>query len=200
MTDYAIYRYEDCPREVFHFRYKIYVEELHRKQAYADHDAKIIIDPLDETARHCVAAKDGEIIGVVRLNMACDGGMQPYYDFYELYRLPPEEQETASICTRNMVAAKYRKTGVSVRMLKMIYEYGIRAGATACYMDVNEPLMPLFLKYGYVSLFEKEHPDYGLVTVMKLPAIDLEHLTAARSPFAPICRRFLEETGALAPA
>ncbi|MBT8472229.1 MAG: GNAT family N-acetyltransferase [Marinicaulis sp.] len=198
--DYKVYAYDDCPKEVFNFRYEIYVEELHRKQSYADHDGRTIIDPLDETGFHGVVSKDGEIVAVVRLNFVRDGGTQPYFDFYELAKLTPAEQATASICTRNMVAAKYRKTGVSVRMLKMIYEFGIRNGATSCYMDVNAPLMPLFEKFGYEPLFEKEHPDYGLVTVMRLPAIDYDVLAARRSPFAPICKKVLSDRQELAPA
>lgn len=193
MFDYRVYPAADCPPEVFQFRYKVYVEELHRKQTYADHNAKTIIDPLDKTARHGVVTKDGEIIAVVRLNMVRDGSVAPYDSLYEIDQLPVAEQETASICTRNMVLAEYRKTGVSIRMLKMIYEHGIRAGATSCYMDVNEPLIPLFTKMGYVRLFEKDHPDYGHVTVMMLPVLDLDHLTKTRSPFASICKAFLEE-------
>ncbi len=193
MTEYNLYSYDDCPPEAFQFRYKVYVEELHRKQTYADHEKKVIIDTLDPTGKHVVATKDGEIIGVVRLNMVRDGGVDPYFDFYELGRLPKAEQETASICTRNMVAAEYRSTGVSVRMLKMVYEHGIRNGATSCYMDVNEPLIGLFKRYGYKELFEKEHADYGLVTVMVLPATDLKWLTECRSPFASNLRKYLDE-------
>lgn len=196
---YKVYPYADCPKEVFKFRYEIYVEELHRKQSYADHDEKTIIDPLDETGFHGVVSAEDAIIAVIRLNFVRDGGTQPYYDFYELAKLPPNEQATASICTRNMVAAKYRKTGVSVRMLKMIYEFGIRNGATSCYMDVNAPLIPLFEKFGYEALFEKEHPDYGLVTVMRLPASNCDVLTAKRSPFAPICKKVFGDQQEFAP-
>ncbi len=195
MVEYRVYSAADCPPEVFRFRYGVYVEELHRKQTYADHDAKTIIDPLDKTAHHGVVTKDGEIIAVVRLNLVREGSIAPYDALYGIDKLPEDEREAASICTRNMVAAAHRKTGVSIRMLKMIYEHGVRAGATSCYMDVNEPLLPLFLKMGYIRLFDKEHPDYGLVTVMKLPVTDLKYLTEVRSPFAPLCKKLLEEMG-----
>jgi len=36
--------------EVCRFRYQIYVEEMQRKQRYADHNKRIIEDPLDLTA------------------------------------------------------------------------------------------------------------------------------------------------------
>ena len=195
MYKYNVFQADSCPPEIFQFRYEVYVEELHRKQSYADHKARTIIDPLDKTARQGVVTKDGEIIAVVRLNMVRDGSIAPYDDLYEINKLSPDKQATACICTRNMVRKDHRKTGIAIRMLKMIYEHGIRSGATDCYMDVNEPMIPLFAKMGYISLFEKDHPDYGLVTVMRLPATDLAYLEAARSPFAPICRKFFEEQG-----
>ena len=200
MYTYEVFPYSSCPPELFKFRYAVYVEELQRKQSYACHDTKTIEDPLDRTAHHGIVTKDGEIVACVRLNMVREGGVQPYFDFYELYRLSPSEQKTASICTRNMVAAPYRNTGISIRMLKMIYSHGIENGATTCFMDVNAPLINLFQKFGYRSLFEKTHPDYGLVTVMRLDALDLDYFESIRSPFTSICRKHLERQGILAHA
>ena len=34
-------------KAVYHFRYKIYIEEMQRKQQYVDHEDRMIIDPLD---------------------------------------------------------------------------------------------------------------------------------------------------------
>ena len=200
MYEYKIYNYDNCPRELFRFRYKVYVEELNRKQTYACHKTRTIEDPLDQTAHHAVVTKQDEIIACVRLNILREGSVHAYHDLYELSRLSAEDLERASICTRNMVAQPYRSTGVSVRMLKLIYEHGMRRDVTTCFMDVNQPLIKLFSKFGYVPLFEKDHPDYGRVTVMRLDVLDIERLTAIRSPFASICRRYLEEQETLAPA
>lgn len=200
MYTYKVYSYDECPKDLFRFRYEVYVEELHRKQSYACHDTRTIEDPLDATGHHGIVHKDGEIIACVRLNIVREGGVQPYFDFYEMGRLPKAEQITASICTRNMVAKPYRNTGVSVRMLKLIYLHGIENGVTTCFMDVNEPLIGLFQKFGYKALFEKEHPDYGLVTVMRLDALDCAYLREIRSPFARLCTDFIDKQHAPSPA
>lgn len=198
MPEYRVYDYEDCPPELFRFRYKIYVEELHRQQSYARHETQTIEDPLDPSGHQCVATYKSDIVGCVRLNLVREGGVQPYFDFYELYRLPEREQLSASICTRFMVTKSYRNSRVPLELLKMIYLFGIENGATSCYMDTNAPYINMYKKFGYEVLFEKNHPDYGRVSIMRLPVLDLDHLQAARSPFAPICRRFLERRAALA--
>ena len=199
MFDLRVFQFSDCPPEAFNFRYKIYVEEMGRQQSYADHQAKTIIDPMDKTAHHGVAFRDGAIAAVIRLNFVRDGNVDPYYEFYEIDKLPEDFQEKVSICTRNMVAAEHRRSPLAFRMLKLMYELALNNGSTSCYIDVNKPLVPLFEKIGCRPLFEKQHADYGLVTVMRLDGLDLDHLRKVRSPFAPICKRFLEKNGLSAP-
>ena len=41
--------------ELFSFRYRIYVEEMQRKQKYASHASKQIRDPLDDFATNLIA-------------------------------------------------------------------------------------------------------------------------------------------------
>ena len=106
--------------------------------------------------------------------------------------LSPEELSRASICTRYMLAPEFRKSGLAYKMLKAMYILAIENGSTSCYIDTNDPLVSMFEKIGCRTLFRKNHPDYGDVTVMRLDGLDIDHLMAVRSPFAPICRRFLE--------
>ncbi|MEM8772268.1 MAG: hypothetical protein AAGD92_11515 [Pseudomonadota bacterium] len=194
MFNLKLFSYEECPPEAFRFRYSVYVEELARPQKYADHDAKTIIDPMDRTAHHGVAYKNEHIAAVIRLNFVRDGNVDPYYDFYEINRLSLEEQAVSCICTRNMVGAAHRNTPLAYRMLKLMYELAIENGARICFIDVNEPLVPMFKKLGCRPVMEKQHDDYGLVTIMRLDGLDLDHLIKVRSPFTPICRRFLKRT------
>ncbi len=64
-------------------------------------------------------------------------------------------------------------------------------------MDVNEPLLRLFEKFGYETQFIKEHPDYGLVHVMKLDVLDLCKLERVKSPFVNLCKAYLAENAEL---
>lgn len=197
MFNIDVYRFEECPGEAFRFRYQVYAEEMGRSNAYTDHVARTIIEPMDRTAYHGVANYGEEVAAVIRLNFVADGNVDPYFDFYEIGALPPAEQAKACICTRSMVAAQHRRTPLAFRMLKTMYVLAIENGSTACYIDVNAPLMDFYQRIGCKPLFQKEHPDFGLVAVMRLDGLDLDHLTAIRSPFAPICRKFLAKTGRL---
>ena len=198
--EYRIYKDAECPPELYKFRYKVYVEELQRRTSYACHDTRTIRDGLDSSAYQTVATKGDEIIACIRLNYANEGSLQPYYDFYELKRVPPEHQDTIIICTLDMVAKPYRKKMVFVRMLQSAFDFSLRRGARMCYMDVNLPLIPLFKKLGMEVLKTKVHPDYGEVAIMWFDAHDYEALRKARSPLAGLTKRFLDERAALEPA
>lgn len=194
MYPFHVYRYADCPREVFRFRYEVYVEELHRKQTYACHETRTIEDPMDRSAYHGVATnKAGEIAATIRLNYVRDGGVDPYYGFYEIDKLSPREQDAVAICTRNMTAKRYRHTPLGYRMIRNAFVLSADLDATICYIDVNKPLIPLFRKLGFRERFEKDHPDYGLVTIMRLDGLDVEYLTKIGSPFAPLSADYLEK-------
>ena len=193
MVELFLNAFDECPRAVFEFRYKVYVEEMGRRQTYADHDARTIIDPMDATAHHGYAVEDGNIVAVIRLNFVRDGNVDPYYQFYEIDQLPETEQSLTTICTRNMIAPSHRGTSLSFRMLKLMYELALDGGSTSCYIDINEPLLPMFIKIGCKPLFTKEHSDYGEVVVMRLDGLDLEHFKSVRSPFVPVCKRYLKK-------
>ena len=147
---------------------------------------------MDDTAYQGVAYKDGEIAAVIRLNFVRDGGVEPCYSFYELDKLSQSEQNKISICTRNMVAKKHRGTPLAFRMLKLMYELALENGSTACYIDISEQDIPMFEKIGCRTVFTKHHPEYGFVYVMRLDGLDLDHLISVRSPFVPICRKYLK--------
>lgn len=194
---YSTYRNLECPYELFSFRYKVYVEELHRTTSYACHDTRTIRDGLDETAYQTIVTKDDEIIACIRLNHANEGSLQPYFDFYDLHEVPEEYQSNITICTLDMVAKPYRKKMVFVRMLQTAFDFSLRRGARFCYMDVNPPLEPLFTKLGLVKVKAKTHPDYGEVVIMRLDGRDYEkllnELSIIRSPLTPLLKNFLDE-------
>ncbi|MCA9708880.1 MAG: GNAT family N-acetyltransferase [Myxococcales bacterium] len=191
MVEYQIVSGDACPEALFAFRYAVYVEELGRPQTHACHQTRRIIDPLDACGHNLIAWRDGAVVGAVRANFVRDGGTGSYEELYELDRLSDQERSTASLCTRYMVAPAQRRTRVSVELMKRIYRFGIQHGIRTSYLDTNPPYRRYYEKIGYEFLFEKTHPDYGRVSVMRLQADDLGKLRAARSPFAPIYEGYL---------
>ncbi len=191
-TEFRIVHDANCPTELYRFRYEVYVEELGRATSYACHDTRTIQDSLDQNAYQTIVTKGDEIIACIRLNYSNEGTLQPYYDFYELSSVPSHLQDSIIICTLDMVAKPYRRKMVFVRMLQAAFEFSLNRGARICYMDVNPPLVPLFKKLGMEVVKSKSHPDYGDVAIMRFDAHDYENLKAARSPLAPLTKRYLE--------
>lgn len=195
MTDLAalsftIFSGDTAPAALYRFRYSIYVEEMHRRQKYACAETKTIRDPLDEKGHQGIVARGEEIVGCIRMNLLKDGPVGDYFDFYRLAALTPAELAKASICTRLMIDASVRRTSLSVELVKFAYEFGLQNGVESCFIDCNSHLTKFFLRFGWRALFRDEHPEYGLVDVMRLDLTDLGHLARIGSPFAAIAARY----------
>jgi predicted GNAT family N-acyltransferase len=184
MIRYRVFGPGQGPGELYRFRYRVYVEEMARKQLYARHDEKTIVDPLDETAANVVAFDEDDVVGCVRINFLRDGAVGGYEAFYGVDGLDPARRASASICTRLMVERAHRRKYVTIEVMKRVYEYALDAGIETNYIDCNRHLVGFFGKFGYVELGRKEHPEYGDVTVMRLDLLDRERLCALGSPFA----------------
>jgi hypothetical protein len=170
---------------VSRFRYAIYVEEMSRKQKYADHANKKIIDPLDDDAVRLYAAwSEGEVVGTVRSNYLRWSDIGEYAEQFALAGMPDNLQATTSITTRLMVHSRYRNTPLAVRLACETYQNGLEDGITTDFIDCNDHLVPYFTGLGYlVHRNNLIHPEYGIVTVMRLNLNDLDHLDQVRSPF-----------------
>ncbi|HXI87355.1 MAG TPA: GNAT family N-acetyltransferase [Parvularculaceae bacterium] len=173
-----------CPEELYAFRYRIYVEEMNRPQRYACHETRTIRDGLDDMGHQCVAYYDGEIVACIRGNSAREWGVGEYFEFYELDQLSPNRLAETCVCTRLMVAREHRHRTLTVDLLKALYRHGLETGHSLCYMDCNRHLEVFFRKFGYRPLFNKNHYDYGDVSVMRLDMTDMTKLKTVGSPFA----------------
>jgi GNAT superfamily N-acetyltransferase len=190
-VEFRFFDRDDCPKELFEFRYAIYIEEMHRRQFYACHDTRTIIDPLDETGRQLVGFSGGEIVACVRANLLRDGPVGDYFSFYGMDRIDPASAMRSSICTRLMVRPDFRKTQTPIDIFKELYDFAIKNGVESSYMDCNAPLVRFFKKFGYQLLGVKTHADYGDVSIMRLDHFDFERLVRIGSPFAEQASRAL---------
>lgn len=192
MTEFRVLASDESPRDLFEFRYRIYVEEMGRPQRYANHATKTIVDPLDESGINILAVDQGEIVGCVRTNFLRNGSVGEYDRLYGLDRLSTAQRDEASICTRLMVGPSRRRSFVTFGIMKAVYEYGIARGIYLNFIDCNEHLVPFFQKFGYRLTSREQHPEYGEVFILRLDVLDLEHLETVHSPFAPSLRAFLD--------
>jgi predicted GNAT family N-acyltransferase len=186
---FGIYSDDSAPAALYEFRYKIYVEEMGRKQKYACADTKTIRDPLDEKGHQGLILRDTDIVGCIRMNLLKHGAVGDYFDFYDLSVLSPDGLMRSSICTRLMIEPSLRRTAASIDLVKFAYEFGLRNGIDTCFIDCNSHLTRFFGRFGWRRLYSREHEEYGLVDVMRLDLRDTDYLGSIDSPFAAIAAR-----------
>jgi predicted GNAT family N-acyltransferase len=177
---------------LYRFRYRIYVEEMNRKQKYADHAGKRITDPLDDFATNLSAWNaDNEIIGAVRINFARDGDLLGYEKFYIMDSVGDAHPRSTCITTRLMIAPEYRGSLLAIRLAVAAYERALNNGITQDFIDCNDHLVQFFIRLGYKRYLPKQvHEEYGEVTCMRLDGHDRVHLERVRSPFVESLNRW----------
>ncbi len=164
-------------------RYDVYVEEMGRRQAYADHDTRTIHEPLDDQSFVVGAFRpDGDAIGTLRITPSNAEGIA----FREIYNW--EERELVfpgQVClgSKLIVAREHRGTLVSVEVMRLAVHEIFARGWRFCFLDANDHLLPLYTRLGFVARARREHPIYGSVTIMEWDMHDADHARAVRSPF-----------------
>jgi GNAT superfamily N-acetyltransferase len=173
----------DEAQRVFRLRYDVYIAELGRAQRHADHLARAIEEPLDQSALLWAAFDNTRLIGTLRCNFARDGDLFEYADLYCLSRVPAHPAST-TITTKLLVAREYRHTSLAYRLAATAFRKALELGSTHDFIDAYPARVPLFMKLGYrIHIPEAEHPELGKVVVMRLDLHDAAHLARVRSPF-----------------
>lgn len=170
---------------IFRLRYAIYVEEMGRRQRYADPVARRIEEPLDEHGVLLGAWDErGELVGTVRNNYE---GFGLYHELYELDRAGPLLARTA-ITTKLMVVPQLRhRARLGLELAVACYKDAIALGVVLCFIDCNPPLVPMFTSLGYRHYRSPiHHPEYGEVEAMVLGLTDRAWLERVGSPFVPL--------------
>jgi hypothetical protein len=169
---------------IFQLRYQIYVEELGRTQQYADHEQRMIREPLDETARLFVALDGPKVVGSVRTNYSRSSALGEYATLYGMDVAHGAHPAHTSITTKLLVAAPYRSTALAYRLAVATYRTALRDGILFDFIDVYPERAPFFERLGYrIHIPEVVHSEYGKVIVMKLAVRDSDHLRRVGSPF-----------------
>ena len=65
----TVARSESEKQEIFRFRYRIYVVEMHQERPDADEENKMLRDPLDDTGIHLMMSVGGKVAATIRLNL-----------------------------------------------------------------------------------------------------------------------------------
>jgi hypothetical protein len=182
---------QEC-EEVYSFRYSIYVEEMERVQLYADRENKRICEPLDDNCSLFAAYENGEIIGTIRTNFSRDSDLDYYADFYQMNRVGQYHPNNTSITTKLMIAPKYRKGTLAVRLASIAYANARKARIRYDFIDVDPHLVDFFTRLGYRFHRRGSHPEYGNVTIMIADLEDINHFESIKSPIIKEYHAFIK--------
>jgi CRP-like cAMP-binding protein len=135
-------------------RYEVYCQELGRQSPYADHDKKIISDPLDEAGVTFIAVEAGQTIGTFRGNASRDSSLGVLEELYGM-RASPHHPQATSVCTKFIVKKSKRGGAAAMKLICAMVRYGVRTGIKACYIDSIPALLPYYKALGFTIAGQK---------------------------------------------
>lgn len=182
---------------LYRFRYRIYVEEQRWRPVHADHERKLLMEPIDAYARNFFAAADGRVVGSLRINLRREGPLE-FESLYDLEKFAPYFPDHVSMSTKFAIAPERRGGAVLRRLLEIPYRLGRELDVQFNFLDCHPHLINLYEYLGYRRYRTNiNHPEAGYMTPMVLVLQDLAHLERVGSPLAELARSY-ENGGAAA--
>ncbi|SCM81044.1 Cyclic nucleotide-binding protein [uncultured Sporomusa sp.] len=182
-------------REIYRFRYQIYVEEMSKNLAEADHNNKLLYDELDEWAILLYAKIGSEIIATYRINIGTMTDFpQEVIKFLALDTLSNYVIEHGSpkfaYATKVMVTPAHRSSPALYLLMAKCYEICCYKQARFLLGACNFHLLRLYEQLGFRRYYKNFlYPGYGLLVPLVLLIDDVEHLRKLRSPLFRIARK-----------
>ena len=182
-------------KEVYHLRYNIYIEEMSKQLANADHINKLLYDELDEWTILLYAKIGSELIGTARMNIGILAQFpQEIVESLSLNRFRNFHTEHGdhkfAYATKLMVVPAYRSSSVLYLLIAECYELAYRSQVNFAFVTCNFHLLRLYEQMGF-HRYRKNFvdPGYGLLAPAVCLVDDIHHFRAVRSPFFRLARR-----------
>jgi CRP-like cAMP-binding protein len=141
-------RDEKILKEVMRLRYHICCEEFGRYSPHLDHDKKILRDEFDDFGHEFVAIEEGKVIGSLRANLAREGALGVFEDFYGMRSSKNHPQRTA-ICTKVIIKKSKRGTPAYLKMCTAWLQFAMREGIVECYIGCEPKLTSILAMLGF---------------------------------------------------
>jgi len=165
-------------------RYEVYCRELGRDSPYADHDKRTIKDSLDEFGHTFIVDVDGETIGTLRGNLACEGDLGILEELYGMLASAHHPART-SICTKFIIKKSHRGGAVTMTLLAALAQYAIRNDIRECFIDCIPALLHYYRSMGFKHAGEKFlHHENGPSFPMRIDVV--KHAGRLRGELGPM--------------
>ena len=195
ISDIQVARRDEDRERIFRFRYDVYVIEMGKSPAEADHQKKIIRDELDEDAHLLYAEDEGQIVGTVRLNCRSKKKFPDVWEQrYDIEKFAPSFGDHISMTSRMMVAKDYRGSSVPAALVGAVYSAGREMGSKFDFCNCAPSLLEFYEQIGFRRFtdgFVDEDNGYHVPLVMVVR--DTQYLRQVRSPLYRVARNFEHE-------
>ena len=195
ISDIQVARSDEDRERIFRFRYDVYVTEMGKSPAEADHQKKIIRDELDEDAHLLYAEDEGQIVGTVRLNCRSKKKFPDVWEQrYDIEKFAPSFGDHISMTSRMMVAKDYRGSSVPAALVGAVYSAGREMSSKFDFCNCAPSLLEFYEQIGFRRFtdgFVDEDNGYHVPLVMVVR--DTQYLRQVRSPLYRVARNFEHE-------
>jgi hypothetical protein len=182
-------------REVYRFRYQIYIEEMSRHIKKVDNVNKQLYDELDKWGILLFAKIGSELIATARINIGTiDDFPQEEVEFLSLgtYQdcYTKDGDHKFALTTKVMVTPAHRSSRAFYLLIAKCYELCCNSEVQFMFGICNLHLIRLYEKMGTHRYGKNVFlPDYGLLAPLVLLINDIQHLRMVRSPLFRIARK-----------
>ena len=170
--------------QIGQLRYALFVERDGKQFPHANHDARTLIEPVDETSFVFGARLRNTIECSVRLTWLKKGINDPLID--NIATVIAElglEIDTTVVNSRLVVRPDNRAKFLIPSMFRAVYSCGFLGGAEHGVVAAKQSLVPMFEKFGFRKTERAIFDSYsGSLEILVLKLRDRDHLAHVRSP------------------
>jgi CRP-like cAMP-binding protein/predicted GNAT family N-acyltransferase len=172
---------------LYRFRYEVFTEEQQMCRNIADHERRVLIDPLDEHAVHLCLEHDGELVGSMRSLQGLDHVPSSWRVNLFLDKFAQFPSSYFTFSGRLLIMPAHRGGRGLLNLIRYAFSWGRSVGARFDFIFCNPHLVRFYELMGwrrYCAYFEDA--GLGFQVPLVLVVDDIPHLNAIRSPFAAI--------------
>lgn len=170
---------------VYAFRYRVYVEEMGKPMAEADHVKGQVHDAPDDRGLLFAAFDGDDLVGTLRLNLgrgAMAGDL--HMAIYNLELFDDVDPAQLAFASRFMLRRDYRGSMAAHRLSLAALEAALEADVRLCYCYCAPYLVSFYEQMGFRRYTNNFNDVLGYRVPMLMVLFDSDHLKGVRSPLA----------------
>ncbi|MDX1385251.1 MAG: cyclic nucleotide-binding domain-containing protein [Thermoanaerobaculia bacterium] len=185
---------DDDREAAYRLRYDVYVEEMGRYGAIADHDNRRLVEPVDATSRIFVAFDGERAVGTSRITWGGDAAFCERH--VEQYRLAPFLDElaadTMAVGERFMVRPELRGGDLLFRFFEVHMGFANERRIQLSFGDCEPHLLGIYQRLGFrpYSRTNVNSPEAGYLVPLVMVVEDVDYCRRLGSPIAHLMRDF----------